>query len=207
MINERIKELRTERGITQQQLAAELGVSGMTISNYEQGTRKPDSDIIIKAAKYFGVSSDYLLGIINTKDKKNIDVGKSLGLNDFSIDALEISFNENDNIAGEIINNIINTTSFLRLEKEIKEKRKNKQEIDINLSYDELMDMKMSDIMKLDGYAKTDILRRLFIGEKYNLSYIQRQKINDNIDGIATVLKKKYTSYGIDEMINKYISD
>lgn len=62
MIGRRIKELRTEKGLTQQELAEILNVSSMSISFYENEQRKPDSDFIISVSKYFGVSTDYLLG-------------------------------------------------------------------------------------------------------------------------------------------------
>ena len=47
MIGRRIKELRTEKGLTQQELAEILNVSSMSISFYENEQRKPDSDFII----------------------------------------------------------------------------------------------------------------------------------------------------------------
>ena len=60
---ERIKELRVERGITQAQLARDTGLTISAISKWEQGSRVPSAMVIITLAKYFGVSSDYLLGI------------------------------------------------------------------------------------------------------------------------------------------------
>ena len=82
MIGKRLKELRTSEGLTQQELAKILNVSSMSISFYENEQRKPDSDFIISVSKYFGVSTDYLLGLINAKDKENIytDVAKYLSL-------------------------------------------------------------------------------------------------------------------------------
>ena len=62
MIGRRIKELRTENGLTQQELAKILNVSSMSISFYENEQRKPDSEIIIACSRFFDVSTDYLLG-------------------------------------------------------------------------------------------------------------------------------------------------
>ena len=62
MIGRRIKELRTENGLTQQELAKILNVSSMSISFYENEKRKPDSEFIIACSRFFDVSTDYLLG-------------------------------------------------------------------------------------------------------------------------------------------------
>jgi transcriptional regulator with XRE-family HTH domain len=59
----RLRELREERGLTQKELAQALGLSSKsTITNYEQNDRDPDYETLIKIAKYFEVSIDYLLG-------------------------------------------------------------------------------------------------------------------------------------------------
>ena len=63
---ERLKELRIERGITQAQLAQETGLTISAISKWEQGSRVPSAQVIITLAKYYGVSSDYLLGITDS---------------------------------------------------------------------------------------------------------------------------------------------
>ncbi len=62
MIGRRIKELRTENGLTQQELAKILNVSSMSISFYENEQRKPDSEFIIACSRFFDVSTEYLLG-------------------------------------------------------------------------------------------------------------------------------------------------
>lgn len=59
----KLKELREENSLLQKQLANELGVSQVTIARWETGNREPSFDMLIKIAKYFGVSTDYLLGL------------------------------------------------------------------------------------------------------------------------------------------------
>ncbi len=59
---ERLKKLRTERGILQRELADHLKVSRVTITQYETGNRSPDDEIKKKIAEYFNVSLDYLMG-------------------------------------------------------------------------------------------------------------------------------------------------
>lgn len=58
----RLKELRKERGVTQEDLAKFLNVKRNAISRYETDDREPDHDVLIKIAQFFNVSIDYLLG-------------------------------------------------------------------------------------------------------------------------------------------------
>ena len=59
---ERLRELREEKGLSQRQLAKELGFSPNTICQYETGKREPDIRTIKKLCDFFEVTSDYLLG-------------------------------------------------------------------------------------------------------------------------------------------------
>lgn len=54
--------LRKERGLSQKQVATELGISQALLSHYEKGIRECGLDFLVKAADYFEVSCDYLLG-------------------------------------------------------------------------------------------------------------------------------------------------
>jgi len=66
-LHKRLKELREAKGLTQLQLAEALDIGRVSVSNYENGDRTPDADLIIRFADYFGVSADYLLGISEFK--------------------------------------------------------------------------------------------------------------------------------------------
>ncbi len=67
-----LKELRKSMGLTQQQLADRLWLSKATVSYYEQSLRYPSPEVIVKLARVFHVSADYLLGM---EDKsQSIDV-------------------------------------------------------------------------------------------------------------------------------------
>ena len=57
----RLKDLRTTRGLTQEKLAEEIGVSWDHLCRVERGNRSCSIDLIIEIAVYFGVSTDYLL--------------------------------------------------------------------------------------------------------------------------------------------------
>lgn len=61
--SERLKELRTERGLTQENLSKALNYTQSNICEWERGTVEPKLSAIISMAKYFQVSVDFLLGI------------------------------------------------------------------------------------------------------------------------------------------------
>ena len=58
-----IKELRIEKGLTQSALAKETGLSQAGIARWELGERTPNIFCLITLAKFFCVSTDYLLGL------------------------------------------------------------------------------------------------------------------------------------------------
>ena len=60
---ERIKELRLEEGLSQAQLAKATGLSQSAIGAWEVGKNVINANAIITLAKYFGVTTDYLLGV------------------------------------------------------------------------------------------------------------------------------------------------
>lgn len=62
MLGDRIKLLREEKHLKQEELAKDLSVAPSTIGMYETNKRQPNNDLIIRLAKYFNVSTDYLLG-------------------------------------------------------------------------------------------------------------------------------------------------
>jgi transcriptional regulator with XRE-family HTH domain len=62
-ISNRLKKMRKELGITQRQLAYCLSVAHNTISQYEKGVINPSLSFVVKLAKLFEVSTDYLLGV------------------------------------------------------------------------------------------------------------------------------------------------
>ena len=61
MLNDRIKELRQAFGISQVELAKALNVSKQCVSNWENDNVLPSIDMPVKLAKYFNVTTDYLL--------------------------------------------------------------------------------------------------------------------------------------------------
>ena len=79
-MGEKLKSLRIEKNLTQKQVADRIGLAISAVSSYESGTRYPSYDVLVKLARIFHVSTDYLLGITNIR---NIDV---TGLRDNEIE-------------------------------------------------------------------------------------------------------------------------
>ena len=72
----RIKMLREELNITQQELADKINGAKSTIAMYEKGDRKPSMEVLIKLSEIFNCSIDYLLGksdVRNLENKINLD--------------------------------------------------------------------------------------------------------------------------------------
>ena len=84
MINygNKLKLLRLQDNMTQEQLAQKLNLTKSVISAYETGLRLPSYDVLIRIAKIFNVSTDYLLGL---EHKQEVDLS---GLSQEEINAL-----------------------------------------------------------------------------------------------------------------------
>ncbi|MBR1984032.1 MAG: helix-turn-helix transcriptional regulator [Clostridia bacterium] len=60
---ERLKELRTQKNISQMQLAVKTGLSQSAIAKWELGKTEPTASAIITLSKFFNETTDYLLGV------------------------------------------------------------------------------------------------------------------------------------------------
>lgn len=68
-IGNRIRKYREELGISQKQLAEQIGVSNSRVSNWEQGINRPDADILAKLCTALNVSPSSLLGVKLSTDE------------------------------------------------------------------------------------------------------------------------------------------
>lgn len=88
MVNEvfarRIKDLRAEKGFSQQQLGDLVGVSKVSIFNYENGLQQPSLEILVNLAKALNCSVDFLLGINGNSEEedKHLFIIKSIKRNE-----------------------------------------------------------------------------------------------------------------------------
>lgn len=103
----RIKQLRQKRGVIQEILAAELGITQQMLSKYERDITLIKVDILKKIAAYFNVTTDYLLGISDVKR----DIKGQMKLNetlDAYYDLVEV-YKDLDSYDQEMIWSIIQT--------------------------------------------------------------------------------------------------
>ena len=63
VFSERLTQLREDRGLKRQEVADALEISRASLEYYEKGQRKPDIEVTARIAKYYGVSTDYLVGV------------------------------------------------------------------------------------------------------------------------------------------------
>ena len=112
----RIKQLREKRGLIQEILAAELGITQQMLSKYERDVTLIKLDILKKIATYFNVTTDYLLGVSDVKR----DLQRQMKMNetlDEYYDLIEI-YKDLDSYDKEMIWSIMQTV------KKVGEKRK-----------------------------------------------------------------------------------
>lgn len=81
-MGDKLKSLRIEKKLTQKQVADRIGLAISAVSSYESGSRYPSYDVLVKLARIFHVSTDYLLGM---SENRNVDV---TGLNDNEIELI-----------------------------------------------------------------------------------------------------------------------
>ena len=93
MLNENIKALRKVRHLSQVELAKGLHVSKQCISNWENDNILPSVEMLVKIAKFFGVSTDALLGL-ESANTVSVD-----GLTDVQIDHIKLLI---EDIRGEV---------------------------------------------------------------------------------------------------------
>ena len=68
-----LSELRKERGISQKKAALDLGISQALLSHYEKGIRECGLDFVIKCSEYYGVTTDYILGVSENRNGLSTD--------------------------------------------------------------------------------------------------------------------------------------
>lgn len=73
MLSKRLRELRTNKGLKQSDLAKILSISTSRYGQYETGRRSPDYNLLIQIADFYNVSIDYLLGRTNVIKPENIE--------------------------------------------------------------------------------------------------------------------------------------
>lgn len=132
-LSERIKQLRKEKDLTQEEFGKIFGIVKSTVSLYENNKSTPDDEIKKKIAEYFDVSLDYLMGnsdirnpynnqALTKKDEKDIakDLEKTLNRLETSQDGLMFDGEALDDETRELLK--ISLENSMRLAKQIAKK-------------------------------------------------------------------------------------
>ena len=77
-IAEKLVELRTSKGVTQEDVAQSLSISNKTVSKWENGASTPDLSMLVELSKYYGVTTDTLLGLSEDKKQSTTEEIRSL---------------------------------------------------------------------------------------------------------------------------------
>jgi len=85
-------QLRREKGLSQRQAAAELGISQALLSHYENDAREPKLEFVVKVCDYYEVTTDYILG--RTKERGNGALKLSDQINEMIDSLVEIKASE-----------------------------------------------------------------------------------------------------------------
>lgn len=89
----RLKELKNQSSQPQSKIASDLGLTPQAFSYYING-REPNFDILTRIAKYFNVTTDYLLGLSSSKSGANDDILNQIGIEDDTIKVLKVDLDK-----------------------------------------------------------------------------------------------------------------
>ena len=187
-IQERLLDLRKERHLTLEELAADTGLSSSALGSYELDEYKDISlNAIIILAKYYGVSTDYLLGLTENKTPTNADLA-DLHLNDDMIALLKSGMLNN-----RLLCELTGHPDFPKLL------------ADIEIYVDRIASMQIDNLNAIVDIARQDILNRYQPAEEdiylktLAAAHIEEDeyfshRIHKDIDGIVRDLREEHTS-------------
>lgn len=72
MVYKRIRDLREDHDLTQREIANMIGISQRGYSHYERGDNNIPTEVLVKLARFYEISIDYLLGVTDEKEFKTI---------------------------------------------------------------------------------------------------------------------------------------
>lgn len=108
ILPKRLKELREKNGYLQKFVADKIGVRSNTLSGYENGTRKPDPEIIRDLAKLYNVSTDYLLG--HETEQNKFDYYKNKIVTEFP--DIDLMFHEMETLTADDLKDVYEFIKF-----------------------------------------------------------------------------------------------
>ena len=185
-IQERLKDLRVERGLTLEQLAEETNLSKSALGSYEGDKLKDISHYaLIKLAKFYGVTADYLLGLSEMRNHPNADLA-DLHLSDDMIELLKSGLVDNS-----LLCELAAHPDFPRLMADL--------EIYVNgvavkrvQTVNAIVDTMSATIMKQHNPGLTDPQLRQLVAAHIDDDSFCRYVIQQDINGIALDLREAH---------------
>lgn len=185
-IAERLKDLRVERGLTLEQLAEQTGISRSALGQYEADDYKDISPFsIITLAKYYGVSTDYLMGMTETKNHPNTALDE-LHLSDKAIDFLK-----SDAVNTRLLCELMTHDDFWRLMADIEiyvDRIASQQITNINYAVDSV---RAEMLERLEPEQRDRYLHTLEAAHVDEDAYFAHA-VHDDIDGIMRDIKEAH---------------
>lgn len=180
-IPERLKDLRVERGLTLEQLAEATGISRAALGKYEGDEYKDISPFSIAAlAKFYGVSSDYLMGLTETKNHSNADL-RDLHLSDEMMVVLK-----SGKINNRLLCELATHKDFQRLM------------VDMEIYVDRIADMRINDLNAVLGAMRQTVIDKQNPGD--NDLYVRALELTQ-------VDEDEYFSHVIHKDIGRILRD
>ena len=178
-IQERLKDLRTEQKLTLEQLAEQTGISTSALGKYETEEYKDLSPFnLVTLAKFYGVSTDYLLGLTEQKNHPNADIN-NLHLSYDMIDLLE-----SGKINNRLLSEIATHEDFRRFL------------TDVEIYVDRIADMRINDLNAVLGVVRNAAMEK---NPDENDLYIRTLEL-------AQVDEDEYFSHVIHKDLDRIIS-
>ena len=185
-IQERLKDLRVERGLTLGQLAEQTGLSKSALGSYETEDFKDISHYaLIRLAKFYGVTADYLLGLSEMKNHPNADLA-DLRLSDEMIDLLK-----SGRIDNTLLCELAAHPDFPRLMADL-EIYVNGTAVKQVQSANAIVDIMSATIMKQHNPGLSDPQLRQLVAAHIDEDEFCRYVIQRDINGIALALRETH---------------
>ena len=185
-IQERLKDLRVERGLTLEQLAEQTNLSKSALGSYEAADFKDISHYaLIKLAQFYGVTADYLLGLSEVKRHPNADLA-DLRLSDGMIDLLK-----SGRVDNSLLCELAAHPDFPRLMADL-EIYVNGTAVKQVQSANAIVDAMSATIMKHHNPGLTDPQLRQLIAAHIDDNSFCRYIIQQDINGIALDLREAH---------------
>ena len=170
-VQERLKDLRVERGLTLEQLAEATGISKSALGKYETDDYKDISPYsIVELAKFYGVSTDYLMGMTETKNHPNTD------LHDLHLSDDMIALLKSGKINNRLLCEMAAHKDFQRLM------------VDMEIFVDRIADMRIRDTNAVLEATRQQVMEKYNPGE--NDLYVRTLEL-------AQISEDEYFSHGV----------